>query len=122
MCIRDRSYCNREYGNNEFSNFVMAGAEYAVSENTSATLLSLIHISNSDTGFWEENMTIHEMQNLNRATIEHASKVRAQNNMRDFWRNLQNSKRQTNTRVIIRVQIYPDGKNRQHGELSLIHI
>ncbi|MFQ9834644.1 MAG: hypothetical protein ACLRZQ_08185 [Akkermansia muciniphila] len=32
------SYCNREYGNNEFSNFVMAGAEYAVSENTSATL------------------------------------------------------------------------------------
>lgn len=25
------SYCNREYGNNEFSNFVMAGAEYAVS-------------------------------------------------------------------------------------------
>ena len=32
------SYCDREYGNNEFSNFVMAGAEYAVAENTSATL------------------------------------------------------------------------------------
>lgn len=32
------SYCHREYGNNEFSNFVMAGAEYAVAENTSATL------------------------------------------------------------------------------------
>lgn len=32
------SYCTREYGNNEFSNFVMAGVEYAVAQNTSATL------------------------------------------------------------------------------------
>lgn len=31
------SYCHREYGNNEFSNFVMAGVEYAVAQNTSAT-------------------------------------------------------------------------------------
>lgn len=33
------SYCDREYGNDEFSNFVLAGAEYAVAQNTSATLL-----------------------------------------------------------------------------------
>lgn len=32
------SYCDREYGNNELSNFVMAGVEYAVAQNTSATL------------------------------------------------------------------------------------
>lgn len=32
------SYCNREYGNNEISNFVMVGTEYALAENTSATL------------------------------------------------------------------------------------
>lgn len=32
------SFCNREYGNNEISNFVLAGVEYAVAQNTSATL------------------------------------------------------------------------------------
>ena len=32
------SYCDREYGNDEFSNFVLAGAEYVVAQNTSATL------------------------------------------------------------------------------------
>lgn len=32
------SYCEREYGNDEISNFVLAGIEYAVAQNTSATL------------------------------------------------------------------------------------
>lgn len=34
----DGSYCHREYGNSELSNFVLFGVEYAVAQYTSATL------------------------------------------------------------------------------------
>ena len=60
--------------------------------------------------------------NPDRATNETSiQKLEHKNNMRDFRRNLQNSKRQTNTRVIIRVQIYQMVKIDNTGRETILY-